>query len=105
MRILKKKVANKGRVEGSISSGYQQEEIAKFASFYFNKGDPMLPERLGRNETVDMDVDNDVERLSIIKPKGRPLRESAKRYLEDNEMTAARTYVLLKYPEIEAHRK
>ncbi|XP_050228976.1 uncharacterized protein LOC126678134 [Mercurialis annua] len=105
LRKLKKKVTNKGRVEGSISSGYLQEEIAKFASYYFAEGDPMLPVRLGRNETCDMDIDEDADRLGIFKPKGKPLRGSGRRYLEDDEIIAARTYVLLNCSEIEDYRR
>ncbi|XP_050222731.1 uncharacterized protein LOC126672823 [Mercurialis annua] len=105
LRKLKKKVTNKGRVEGSISSGYLQEEIAKLASYYFAEGDPMLPVRLGRNETCDMDIDEDADRLGIFKPKGKPLRGSGRRYLEDDEIIAARTYVLLNCSEIEDYRR
>ena len=82
-----------------------QEEIMKFASFYFTKGDPRLPERLRRNETCDMDIDDDVDRLSIFKPKGGPLHGSTKRYLDDAAIITARTYVLLNCLEIEARRK
>ncbi|XP_050238139.1 uncharacterized protein LOC126687627 [Mercurialis annua] len=98
-------VTNKGRVEGSISSGYLQEEISKFASYYFAEGDPMIPVCLGRNETCDMDIDDDVDRLGIFKPKGKPLRGSGRRYFEDDEIITARTYVLLNCSEIEDHRK
>ncbi|XP_055960074.1 uncharacterized protein LOC130014948 [Mercurialis annua] len=58
-----------------------------------------------RNETCDMDIDDDADRLGIFKPKGKPLRGSGKRYLEDDEIIAARTYVLLNCSEIEDHRK
>ncbi|XP_050229123.1 uncharacterized protein LOC126678265 [Mercurialis annua] len=105
LKKLKKKVTNKGRVEESISSGYLKEEIAKFASYYFAEGNPMIAVRLGRNETCDMDIDDDVDKLGIFKPKGKPLRGSGQRYLEDNEIIAARTYVLLNCSEIEDHRK
>ncbi|XP_050207755.1 uncharacterized protein LOC126657155 [Mercurialis annua] len=56
---LKKMVTNKAKVEGSIANGYMYGEITKFASFYFNDGDPMLPDRMGRNETRDDDADDD----------------------------------------------
>ncbi|XP_050207480.1 uncharacterized protein LOC126656899 [Mercurialis annua] len=75
LRKLKNKVTNKGRVEGSISSGYLLEETTKFASFYFKDGDPMLPCRMQRNEVCEMDVDDDFDRLSIFKPKGRPVEK------------------------------
>ncbi|XP_050211984.1 uncharacterized protein LOC126662140 [Mercurialis annua] len=61
LRKLKKKVGNKGRVEGSISSGYLNEETAIFAAYFFSEGDPMMPERLQRNEVCDIEVDDDVD--------------------------------------------
>ncbi|XP_055959774.1 uncharacterized protein LOC130014845 [Mercurialis annua] len=105
LRKLKNKVSNKGRVEGSISSGYLLEETAKFASFYFKDGDPMLPCRMQRNEVCEMDVDDDVDRLSIFKPKGRPIGASRNRYLDDAEYNAARSYILLNCTEIEPFRE
>ncbi|XP_050222148.1 uncharacterized protein LOC126672242 [Mercurialis annua] len=105
LRKLKNKVSNKGRVEGSISSGYLLEETAKFASFYFTDGDPMLPCRIQRNEVCDMDVDDDVDRLSIFKPNGRPVGACWNRYLDDAEYVAARNYILLNCPEIKPYRE
>ncbi|XP_050222508.2 uncharacterized protein LOC126672598 [Mercurialis annua] len=105
LRKLKNKVSNKGRVEGSISSGYLLEETVKFASFYFKDGDPMLPCRMQRNEVCEMDVDDDVDRLSIFKPKGRPIGASRNRYLDDAEYNAARSYILLNCTEIEPFRE
>ncbi|XP_050222376.1 uncharacterized protein LOC126672469 [Mercurialis annua] len=95
LRKLKKKVGNKGKVEGSISSGYLNEETAKFAAYYFSEGDPMVPERLQRNEVCDIEVDDDVDRLSIFKPHGQSVGACRKRYLEEAEIVAARTYVLI----------
>ncbi|XP_055962307.1 uncharacterized protein LOC130015688 [Mercurialis annua] len=95
LRKLKNKVSNKGRVEGSISSGYLLEETAKFASFYFKDGDPMVPCRMQRNEVCEMDVDDDFDRLNIFKPKGRPVGACRNRYLDDAEYVAARSYILL----------
>ncbi|XP_050216221.1 uncharacterized protein LOC126667294 [Mercurialis annua] len=105
LRKLKKKVSNKGRVEGSISSGYLNEETAKFAAYYFSEGDPMIPERPQRNEVYDIEVDDDVDRLSIFKPHGQSVGACRKRYLEDSEIVAARTYVLLNCSEIENYRE
>ncbi|XP_055961834.1 uncharacterized protein LOC126681490 [Mercurialis annua] len=105
LRKLKNKVSNKGRVEGSISSGYLLEEIAKFASFYFKDGDPMVPCRMQRNEVCEMDVDDDFDRLSIFKPEGRPVGACRNRYLDDAEYVAARSYILLNCPEIEPYRE
>ena len=68
-------------MEGSISSGYLLEETAKFASFYFTDGDPMLPCQIQRNEVCDMDVDDNVDRLSIFKLNGRPVGACRNRYL------------------------
>ncbi|XP_055961025.1 uncharacterized protein LOC130015269 [Mercurialis annua] len=104
LRKLKRKVTNKAKVEGSIATGYLYEEIAKFASFYFNDGDPTLPDRLQRNETRDDVVDDDVDRLSIFKPNGRPIGASKKRSLEEDEYTAAHSYILLNCPEIEHYK-
>ncbi|XP_050222364.1 uncharacterized protein LOC126672458 [Mercurialis annua] len=104
LRKLKKRVSNKGRVEGSISSGYLNEETAKFAAYYFSEGDPMIPERLQRNEVCDIKIDDDVDRLSIFKPHGQSVGACRKRYLEDAEIVAARTYVLLNCSEIENYR-
>ncbi|XP_050211742.1 uncharacterized protein LOC126661904 [Mercurialis annua] len=100
-----KKVSNKGRVEGSISSRYLNEETAKFAAYYFSEGDPMIPERLQRNEVSDIEVDDDVDRLSIFKPHGQSVGACRKRYLEDAEIVAAWTYVLLNCSEIENYRE
>ncbi|XP_050233237.1 uncharacterized protein LOC126681730 [Mercurialis annua] len=105
LRKLEKKVSNKGRVEGSISSGYLNEETAKFAAYYFSEGDPMIPERPQRNEVYDIEVDDDVDRLSIFKPHGQSVGACRKRYLEDSEIVAARTYVLLNCSEIENYRE
>ncbi|XP_055962306.1 uncharacterized protein LOC130015687 [Mercurialis annua] len=104
LRKLKRKVTNKAKVEGSISIGYLYEEIAKFASFYFNDGDPTLPDRLQRNETRDDVVDDDVDRPSIFKSNGRPIGASKKRSLEEDEYTAAHSYILLNCPEIEHYK-
>ncbi|XP_050233356.1 uncharacterized protein LOC126681844 [Mercurialis annua] len=93
------------RVEGSISSGYLLEETTKFASFYFKDGDPMIPCRMQRNEVCEMDVDDDFDRLSIFKPKGRPVGACWNRYLDDVEYVAARSYILLNFPEIEPYRE
>ncbi|XP_055960924.1 uncharacterized protein LOC126686940 [Mercurialis annua] len=105
LRKLEKKVSNKGRVEGSIGSGYLNEETAKFAAYYFSEGDPMIPERPQRNEVYDIEVDDDVDRLSIFKPHGQSVGACRKRYLEDSEIVAARTYVLLNCSEIENYRE
>ncbi|XP_050222432.1 uncharacterized protein LOC126672521 [Mercurialis annua] len=105
LRKLKKKVSNKGRVEGSISSGYLNEETAKFVAYYFSEGDPMIPERLQRNEVCDIKIDNDVDRLFIFKPHGQSMGACRKRYLKDAEIVAARTYVLLNCSEIENYRE
>ncbi|XP_050222682.1 uncharacterized protein LOC126672773 [Mercurialis annua] len=105
LRKLEKKVNNKGRVERSISSGYLNEETAKFAAYYFSEGDPMIPERPQRNEVYDIEVDDDVDRLSIFKPHGQSVGACRKRYLEDSEIVADRTYVLLNYSEIENYRE
>ncbi|XP_050229104.1 uncharacterized protein LOC126678246 [Mercurialis annua] len=105
LRKLKKKICNKGKVEGSISNGYLNEETAKFAAYYFLEGDPMIPERPQRNEVCDIEVDDDVDRLSIFKPQGQSVGACRKRYLEDPEIVAARTYVLLNCSEIENYRE
>ncbi|XP_050222348.1 uncharacterized protein LOC126672441 [Mercurialis annua] len=97
LRKLKKKVTNKGRVEGSISSGYLMEETAKFASFYFTDGDPTLPCRMQRNEVFDTKMDDDDDRLSIFIPNGKPVGACQKRYLDESEFVAAGSYVLLNY--------
>ncbi|XP_055961829.1 uncharacterized protein LOC130015528 [Mercurialis annua] len=65
----------------------------------------MIPERLQRNEVCDIEVDDDVERLSIFKPQGQSVGACRKRYLEDAEIVAARTYVLLNCSEIENYRE
>ncbi|XP_050238000.1 uncharacterized protein LOC126687481 [Mercurialis annua] len=104
LRKLKKKVSNKSRVEGSISSGYLMEETAKFASFYFTDGDPTLPCRLQRNEVFDTDMDDDVDRLSIFRTVGEPIGACRKRHLDEYEYVAARSYVLLNCAEIEPYR-
>ncbi|XP_055960503.1 uncharacterized protein LOC130015062 [Mercurialis annua] len=105
LRKLKNKVSNKGRVEGSISSEYLLEETAKFASFYFKDGDLMVPCRVQRNEVCEMDVDDDFDRLSIFKPKGRPVGACRNRYMDDAEYVAARSYIFLNCPEIEPYRE
>ncbi|XP_055962322.1 uncharacterized protein LOC126687685 [Mercurialis annua] len=61
--------------------------------------------RLQRNEVCDIEVDDDVERLSIFKPQGQSVGACRKRYLEDAEIVAARTYVLLNCSEIENYRE
>ncbi|XP_050223125.1 uncharacterized protein LOC126673168 [Mercurialis annua] len=65
----------------------------------------MLPCRMQRNEVCEMDVDDDVDRLSIFKPKGRPIGASRNRYLDDAEYNAARSYILLNCTEIEPFRE
>ncbi|XP_050211766.1 uncharacterized protein LOC126661927 [Mercurialis annua] len=105
LRELEKKVTNKGREDGSISSGYLQEETAKFAAYYFSEGDPMIPERLQRNEVSDIEVNDYVDKLSIFKPHRQPVGACRKKYLEDDEIIVAQTYVLLNCPEIENYRE
>ena len=102
---MKKKVTNKGRVEGSISSGYLLEETAKFGSFYFVDGEPVVPERMQRNEVYGLDVEDDVDKLSIFKPIGRPIGACEKRYLQPAEIVAAHSYILLNCSEIESYRE
>ncbi|XP_050238136.1 uncharacterized protein LOC126687622 [Mercurialis annua] len=60
------------QVEGSISSEYLQEETGKFASYYFSEGDRMIHERMQRNKVCDIEIEDDVDRLSIFKPHGQP---------------------------------
>ncbi|XP_050207362.1 uncharacterized protein LOC126656787 [Mercurialis annua] len=103
--LCKLELSNKGRVEESISSGYLNEETAKFAAYYFSEGDLMILERLQRNEVCDIEVDDDIDRLSIFKPHGQSVGACRKRYLEDDEIVAARTYVLLNCSEIENYRE
>ena len=75
---------NKAQVEGSISIGYIMDEAAKFASFYFNEGDPTLPLKEKRNEVyLDDIVDDDM--FEIFKPPGKEIGAEGKRYLADNE--------------------
>ncbi|XP_050232991.1 uncharacterized protein LOC126681493 [Mercurialis annua] len=69
------------------------------------QGDPMIPERLQRNEVSDIEVDYDVDGLSIFKPHRKSVGACRKRYHEDAEIIAARTYVLLNCSEIENYRE
>ena len=91
---------NKAQVEGSISIGYIMDEAAKFASFYFKEGDPTLPLKEKRNEVyLDDIVDDDM--FEIFKPPGKAIGAEGKRYLADNEYTAAHLYVLMNCLEVQ----
>ena len=91
---------NKAQVEGSVSIGYVMDEAVKFASLYFKEGDPTLPLKEKRDEVyLDDIVDDDM--FEIFKPLGKAIGAEGKRYLADNEYTAAHLYVLMNCPEVQ----
>ena len=91
---------NKAQVEASISIGYIMDEATKFVSFYFKEGDPTLPLKEKRNEVYLNDIVHD-DMFEIFKPPGKAISAEGKRYLADNEYTAANLYVLINCPEVQ----
>ena len=100
LHLIKKKVNNKARVEGSICEAYIIEEISTFCSFYFESHIQTKINKVERND-VGGEVDAPEGCLSIFTHPGRAVGREKIRYLTDVELQAANIYVLLNCDEIQ----
>ena len=101
MLYLKRKVRNKERVEGSICEAYILEEISNFTSMYF---DPTIQTRRTQVPRNDDGGENNIhEQLSIFKHPCRSIGRSRNRFLTDEELHIAETYVLINCKEVEPY--
>ncbi|XP_078167089.1 uncharacterized protein LOC144561865 [Carex rostrata] len=89
---LKRKVANKARVEGSILEAYIAEEMTNFMSLYF---EDEVVTRLNRPERYDDGgfVENDT-RLPVMSYPGRAMGSIPVRDLTEEELKAAHYYIM-----------
>ncbi|GMJ09126.1 hypothetical protein HRI_004581800 [Hibiscus trionum] len=89
-------IGNKAQVEGSICNSYETIEGSKFFHYYFPK--------LANSSSTQPVTNNSEEHpniLSIFAQHGETIGKGNKRYLSDEEITAAHTYILLNCIEVE----
>ena len=97
---LKKKVKNKAHVEGSICEAYLIQETSRFTSSYFPPHVETMLNKVDRNDDGG-EVDAPDGCFSIFMHPGRPAGKMKERYLSENELDAARLYVLLNCDEVQ----
>ncbi|XP_028774325.1 uncharacterized protein LOC114731348 [Neltuma alba] len=97
---LKQKVKNKARVEASICEAYIVEETAMFCSHYFEPG---MPPRITRPLRNDDGGESNLPVISIFNHPGRPSGECKARFLNDEEVEAAKRYVLMNCDEVQPY--
>ncbi|XP_028757229.1 uncharacterized protein LOC114716397 [Neltuma alba] len=97
---LKRKVKNKARVEASICEAYIVEETAMFCSHYF---EPSMPPRITRPLRNDDGGESNLPAISIFNYPGRPFRECKARFLNDEEVEAAKRYVLMNCDKVQPY--
>jgi len=96
---LKRKARNKARVEGSICEAYILEEISNYVSKYI---DPKLQTRRTKVPRNDDGGHGMVDEcLSIFKYPYRPIGKGRNRFLTNEELQIAETYVLVNCKEVE----
>ena len=98
LRRLKRNVANKARVEGSIANAYLVEEATKFCSHYFEPSVYTRQRRIPRNSGGDVDPSDGM--LKIFSHPGRTYGRSHNRFMDDEEYKAAQLYVLMNCEEV-----
>ena len=87
------RVTNKARVEGSIVEATIVKEIGTFCSHYFAEKSNTGQQGVGTSNPSR-------RRLSIFDTAGRFLGKENRMTLDDKELKAAHTYVILNCPEI-----
>jgi len=101
MLYLKRKVRNKAKVEVSICEAYILEEISNFASLYF---DPSIQTRYTNVPRNDDGGEQKLDdKLSIFKHPCRPIGKGQHRFLTDEELHIAETYILVNCKESESY--
>lgn len=99
MLYLKRKVRNMARVEGSIAEAYILEEISNHASLHFDPKLQTKRTKVPRNDDGGHSMVD--ECLSIFKYPCRPSGKGRNRFLTDDELHIAETYVLVNCKEVE----
>ncbi|XP_039118067.1 uncharacterized protein LOC120253954 isoform X2 [Dioscorea cayenensis subsp. rotundata] len=103
LQELKKTLKNKAHVEGSICQAYIAQEINIFAEHYFEPHISCRRRRLRRN---DEGVSNDIfPPFSIFNYIGRAQGRPKIRWLSENELHVAHTYILRNCPEVQSYYK
>ncbi|XP_057739900.1 uncharacterized protein LOC130957009 [Arachis stenosperma] len=101
MLYLKRKVRNKARVEGSICEAYILEEISNFTSMYFESTVHTRRTQVPRNDDGGSNMDEN--HLSIFRYPCLSIGRGSKKYLTDEELHIAHTYILVNCEEIEPY--
>ncbi|KAG8640809.1 hypothetical protein MANES_13G071916v8 [Manihot esculenta] len=95
--------AAEARVEGSICNAYLVEEAAAFSAHYFEAHVMTRHRKVPRN-LPEFVFDDDVQgKLSIFKCTGRTIGKEKSRYMTEDEIRAAQTYILLNCPEVKTY--
>jgi len=101
MLYLKRKVRNKAKVEVSICEAYILEEISNFASLYF---DPSIQTRYTNVPRNDDGGEQKLDdKLSIFKHPCRHIGKGQHRFLIDEELHIAETYILVNCKESKSY--
>ena len=95
---LKKKVRQKTRVEGSICKSYIEEEASFFFSHYFSDRVNISFESVPNDEGDEQESSQTM--LSIFRQHGRPSWKCVEIWLDDRDLHATHTHVLLSYAEV-----
>ncbi|XP_074322753.1 uncharacterized protein LOC141659723 [Apium graveolens] len=98
LHILKLKVRNKARVEGSIAERYIEEEGVHFCSLYFDSKIATMHNRLRRNEAPRQSHDPNL--LEVYTYPTLPGLRNRDRILSDDEHRLVTYYVLINSPEV-----
>lgn len=97
---MKNNVKNKARVEGSICNTYLVEEASSFCSYYFEPHVNTKHLKVSRNDDGAFEGEEYEGNLSIFTYPGHSFGRTKKRFLTDDEIQAAHTYILLNCPEV-----
>ena len=90
---------NKGHVEGLICESYIVEEMSFFANHFFEKDVlPYKRMRVGRNQEG---VDKNIPPCSIFNYSGRGQSQMVERWLSEEELHTAHTYILRNCEEVQ----
>ncbi|XP_043816628.1 uncharacterized protein LOC110624237 [Manihot esculenta] len=103
LRKLKNNVKNKARVEGSICNAYLVEEASAFSAHYFEAHVMTRHRKVPRNLHEFVSDDDIPGKLSIFKCTGRTIGKGKSRYMTEDEIQAAQTYILLNCPEVKTY--
>ncbi|XP_052620388.1 uncharacterized protein LOC128126575 [Lactuca sativa] len=100
--IIKRRIRNKARVEGSIVNEHLVNEIATYCSLYFAPTVETNHNQEPRNFTPQHDNSSSGDILSVFAFPSRRLHEKGgkKRLLKHEELHKAHTYILLNCAEV-----